>query len=588
MSDGRLPRHHRRWLGWTIGTLVVLLLVAIGWVAVRGIGAANELQAVAANTTELKTAVGARDLEYAEVVADRIADHAAEAADLTGDPIWRGFEFVPFLGPNFSAMREVSEIAESVTADALTPVLDAADGLDLADLGVAGTSIDLAPFADAVAPLGHADATLSDALAQARAIDAGATLPPLEDAVDQVRDAVEEAATLVGTLHGAAVLLPSMLGADGPRSYIVAMQNNAEVRSSGGIVGAAALITADNGSIQIIRNAATTDFPALAVPLEVGETTRALFEEQPGRYIQNIPSILEFPEAGPLIATRWTQQFGGTVDGVIAVDAVVAQHLVAATGPVSFGPFTADKVNILDILLSEIYSAVPDAAAQDAVFAQASSALLSAAFSTGDTPALLGALSDAAGEGRIRIWSAHEEEQSSLASTTLGGVLPTDDENATWVGVVFNDTTGAKLDYYADAAFTVATGVCAGEPTTRIRVTWTNGAPEDAATSLPEYVTAGGRYGVPPGETRTLIAVYGPQGATPVRVERDGAEEDVQTAVIDGRTVLQHSVQLAPGESTTITVDYTGEGAGERLTEVSHTPLVGEPELTRESIDCGS
>ncbi len=566
----------------------MLLLVAIGWVAVRGIGAANELQAVAANTTELKTAVGARDLEYAEVVADRIADHAAEAADLTGDPIWRGFEFVPFLGPNFSAMREVSEIAESVTADALTPVLDAADGLDLADLGVAGTSIDLAPFADAVAPLGHADATLSDALAQARAIDAGATLPPLEDAVDQVRDAVEEAATLVGTLHGAAVLLPSMLGADGPRSYIVAMQNNAEVRSSGGIVGAAALITADNGSIQIIRNAATTDFPALAVPLEVGETTRALFEEQPGRYIQNIPSILEFPEAGPLIATRWTQQFGGTVDGVIAVDAVVAQHLVAATGPVSFGPFTADKVNILDILLSEIYSAVPDAAAQDAVFAQASSALLSAAFSTGDTPALLGALSDAAGEGRIRIWSAHEEEQSSLASTTLGGVLPTDDENATWVGVVFNDTTGAKLDYYADAAFTVATGVCAGEPTTRIRVTWTNGAPEDAATSLPEYVTAGGRYGVPPGETRTLIAVYGPQGATPVRVERDGAEEDVQTAVIDGRTVLQHSVQLAPGESTTITVDYTGEGAGERLTEVSHTPLVGEPELTRESIDCGS
>lgn len=566
----------------------MLLLVAIGWVTVRGIGATNELQAVQVNTAELKTAVAARDLDRAEIVADRITGHAAEAAELTSDAVWRGFEFVPFLGPNFSAVREIAEIAESVTADALTPVLDAAEGLDLADLGFAGTTIDLAPFADAVAPLGRADDTLSAALVQARAIDAGATLPPLEDAVGQVRDAVDEAATLVGTLHGAAELLPSMLGADGPRSYVVAMQNNAEVRSSGGIVGAVALITADNGSIRIVRNASTTDFPTLEVPLEVGETTRALFEEQPGRFIQNIPSILEFPEAGPLLATRWTQQFGGTVDGVVTVDAVVAQHLVAATGPVSFGPFTADEDTILGILLSEIYSAVPDPANQDAVFAQASSALLAAAFSSGDTPALLGALSESADEGRIRIWSAHEEEQSRLASTTLGGVLPTDDDNATWVGALFNDTTGGKMDYYADAAFTVATGVCEGEPTTRVRVTWTNDAPADAATTLPEYVTAGGFYGVPPGETRTLIAVYGPQGATPVRVDRDGAEEQVQTAVIDGRTVLQHSVQLAPGESTTITVDFTGDGAGERLTELAHTPLIGAPDIERESIDCGS
>ncbi|MGF6821602.1 putative cupredoxin-like copper-binding protein [Microbacterium sp. ZKA21] len=588
MSDGRLPRHHRRWLGWTIGTLVVLLLVAIGWVAVRGIGATNELQAVAENTSELKTAVAARDLDGAELVADRIAGHAAEAADLTSDPIWRGFEFVPFLGPNFSAVREIAEIAETVSADALTPVLDAAEGLDPADLGFTGTTIDLAPFADAAAPLGRADETLSDALIRARAIDAGATLPPLEDAVGEVRDAVEEAATLVGTLHGAAVLLPSMLGADGPRSYVVAMQNNAEVRSSGGIIGAMALITADNGTIRIVHNASTSDFPRREVPLETSETTVSLFDDQPGLYMQNLTSIPEFTEAGPLIAERWTQRFGGSVDGVIAVDTVVAQHLIAATGPVSFGPFTADADNVLSILMSEIYSAIPDSETQDAVFAEASSALLAAALSSGEPQALLGALSQSSDEGRVRIWSAHEDEQTRLASTALGGALPTDDDDATWVGVLFNDTTGGKMDYYADAAFAVATGVCAGEKITRFQVTWTNNAPADAATALPEYVTAPGWYGVPAGETRTLVAVYGPQGATPVRIDRDGTEEQVQTAVIEGRTVLQHSVQLAPGESTTITVDFTGDGAGDRLTEVAHTPLIRTPEVTRESIDCGS
>ncbi len=566
----------------------MLLLLALGWVGVRGIGAANELQAVSDNAEDLKAAVAARDLERAERVADRIEHHASVATELTSDPVWRGFEVVPWLGANFTAVREIAEIADSVASDALTPVLDAAGELELAGLGITGTSIDLTPFAAAQEPLGAADETLSAALAQARAIDADATLPPLADAVGQVRDAVDEAATLVGALHGASVLLPSMLGAEGPRSYVVAMQNNAEVRSSGGIVGAVALITADQGQIRIVRNASTTDFPPLDAPLEVSDSTLALFEQQPGRHLQNITSIPRFPEAAQLIATRWTQRFGGTVDGVVAVDAVVAQHLIEATGPVSFGPFTADADNVLSILLSEIYSAIPDPRTQDAVFAQASSALLAAALSSGDPQALLGALSTSADEGRIRIWSAHEDEQDRLSASMLGGTLPTDDDSATWVGVLLNDTTGGKMDYYADARFTVATGVCAGAPTTRLSVTWTNDAPEDAGTALPEYVTGGGRYDVPPGETRTLVAVYGPTGATPVRIDRDGSEEDVQTAVIDGRSVIQHSVQLAPGESTTITVDFTGEGAGERLTEVAHTPLIHAPEITRESIDCGS
>lgn len=566
----------------------MLLLLAAGWVAVRGIGAAEELQRVSEESAELRTAIAAGDLEEAQTIADRIAHHASAARDLTADPVWRGFEFVPWLGPNFTAVREVAEIADTVAADALAPVLDAAEGLDLASLGFTGSSIDLEPFAAVEQPLGEASEILSAASDRARAIDADATLPPLADAVREVRDVVGEAAGLVGALHGASVLLPSMLGADGQRTYVVAMQNNAEVRSSGGIIGALALLTVDDGRIRITQNASTADFPALEEPLPLSESTVALFDDQPGRYVQNITSIPQFPEAGETLARRWEDRFGGSVDGVIAVDAVVAQHLIEATGPLTFGPFTADADDVLEILLSEIYRAIPDPEEQDAVFAQASAALLGAALSSGDSRSLLGALTTSADEGRIRIWSAHEKEQDLLASSTLGGTLPADDESATWVGVLFNDITGGKMDYYADAEIVTAVGVCRGEPVTQVRVTWTNDAPADAATSLPEYVTGGGNYGVPAGETRTLVAVYGPQGATPVRIDRDGVEESVQTAVIDGRTVVQHSVQLAPGESTTITVDFTGTGAGERLTEVSHTPLIDVPETTRETLDCGS
>ena len=587
VSDGRLPVR-RRWIGWTVGILLSLLIIAVGWVAVRGIGAVNDLQQVAKGATQLKASIASGDIEGAQPIAKSIALNAASAHDLTSDPVWHAFGAVPWLGPNFRAVSEIAEIADDVSADALTPLLDVAGDLDLASLGVSGGVIDLAPFAAVAKPLGTADTALSDAELRAKRIDAGATLPPLAGAIGEMRSAVTEAATVVGSLHGAAVLLPTMLGGEGPRNYVLAMQNNAELRSSGGIIGSIALLHAENGRITLQSQASTSDFPPLDTALPLSDSTIALFEDRPGRYLQNITSIPDFTEAGETIAARWTGRFGGTVDGVIAVDAVVAKHLMAATGDLTFGPFTATSENVTDILLSQIYAAVPDPAVQDQIFAQAAGALFGAALSGGDPQALIGALAKSAGEGRIRVWSAHPEEETLLASSALGGTIPTDSADATYVGVLFNDSTGSKMDYYTRATIATSIGTCQGAPTTQVRVTWTNTAPADAATSLPAYVTGDGVYGVPAGTVRTLIAIYGPEGATPSHVDRDGKEEGVQTAMLGDRSVVQHEVSLAPGESTTITLEFQGTGAGERLTEVLHTPLIDTPDTPREPLRCAS
>ncbi|MBP3977951.1 DUF4012 domain-containing protein [Microbacterium sp. BLY] len=587
MSDGRLPVR-RRWIGWTIGLLVTLLVLAVGWVTVRGIGAVDNLQQVARATSQLKQSIAEGDLDGAAPIADRISRNAESARSLTGDPIWQAFGILPFIGPNFRAVSEIAVIADDVSTDALDPLLAVADDVDLSSLGFSGGAIDLAPFAAVEKPLGTASAALDSAEERARRIDPDATLPPLADAIREMRGSVTQAATAVGALHGASVLLPTMLGGEGPRSYVLAMQNNAELRSSGGIIGSIALLHAENGRVTLQRQASTRDFPPLDTALPLSDSTIALFEDRPGRYLQNITSIPDFREAGATIAARWEGRFGGEIDGVIAVDAVVASHLMRATGDLSFGPFTATADTVTDILLSEIYAAVPDPAVQDKIFADAAGGLFAAALSRAEPPALLRALSDAAGEGRIRIWSAHEEEEALLATSDLGGTIPEDGADAPVVGVLMNDGTGGKMDYYTRASIVTAVGTCAGEATTQVRVTWTNTAPADAATSLPPYVTADGVYGVPAGSVRTLIAVYGPQGATPSHIDRDGAEDGVQTATIDDRSVVQHEVLLAPGESTTITVEFQGEGAGERLTEVQHTPLIVAPKVSRDTLQCGS
>lgn len=586
MSDGRLPIR-RRWIGWIIGVVAAIIVLSSGWVIVRGAGAVSEMQNVKNAAAQMRTAVAEGNLDKAELIAPRIAQHAATAADLTSDPIWRGFEFIPWLGANFTAVREVADIADRVATDAVTPVLDVAAGLDLSGLGLSGGAMDLSPFAKAEKPLETASATLSEAETRAQRIDADATLAPLADAVGEMRDVLTEAATMVGALHGASVLLPPMLGQDGPRHYVVAMQNNAELRSNGGIVGSLALLRADHGQITIVQQASTADFAPLDEPLPLSDSTVALFEDRPGRYMQNVTSIPDFTDGGALLAQRWEQRFGGTVDGVIAIDTIVAQHLVGATGPVTFGPFTADADTIVDILLSEVYAAIPDPLEQNAVFAQAANTLFSAALTTPDPKQLITALSASAAENRIRIWSAHPEEETRLEGSTLGGALPIDGERGPYVGVLFNDTTGGKMDFYTRAQISTAVGVCHGEPTTQVRVTWTNDAPPDAAETLPEYVTIGGYYGVDPGSVRTLIAVYGPEGATVDSYDRDGVQDAVQTALLGTRSTIQHEVVLAPGESTTMTVSFVGSGAGDRLTRVMHTPLIDTPDPTRSQIDCG-
>ncbi|MGO2050955.1 MAG: hypothetical protein ACTH2E_10880, partial [Microbacterium sp.] len=80
------------------------------------------------------------------------------------------------------------------------------------------------------------------------------------------------------------------------------------------------------------------------------------------------------------------------------------------------------------------------------------------------------------------------------------------------------------------------------------------------------------------GDIRTLVGVYGPEGAT---VDGDGA------TTLGTRPVALHDLTLSPGESKTFTASFTGTGAGERFTHLHHTPLLEQPEVVRADVECG-
>ncbi len=590
MSESANPRPLRLAgvvFAWVLAAFLAALVLLLAWVGVRGFLAYQHLtgaqDAAAAVRDDLT------DPARASAAIDDIAADTAAARALTSDPLWRAAETLPWLGPQLGAVATVAAAVDDVAGTALAPLAEVAGGFDLTALRPEGGRIDLSPFTDIRTAAATGATAISGAAASVDGIDRTPLLTPLRTAVDEVGALLGETETATGALTRAATLLPAMLGADGPRSYLVLFQNNAEWRSLGGIPGAVALVRTDAGTISLAAQESSTDFPRFdSSVLPLDPEVDAIYSERPGRFIQNVTQIPDFATSGALAREMWAREHAGEqVDGVIAVDPVALSYLLAATGPVTLP--TGDVLtseNAVPLLLNEVYFRYSDPAEQDAFFAAAAASVFQALTAGGSDPAaLVEALSRAGDERRLLLWSAREEEQALLADTTLAGALPETDARTARFGVYLNDGTGSKMDYYQSAAATLAWDACTSTGSSAtgratLTVTLTNNAPTDAATSLPRYITGGGAFDVPPGVARTVGYLYLPEGFELVDATITG-DVGFGGGVHDDRRVLSFAVDVPPGSSATATVVVQApEGSAGRLEVVSTPTLTSAPAVT--------
>ena len=537
-----------------VGLCSILLLTvgALLWVGVRAYIAKGELEAALPLASQLKSQVASGDAAGAVKSATGLSSHAKEAAALTDDPIWRAAEVVPWVGPNLTVMRELSATANDVSRFGIGPLTSLAGSIGLSDFKPVDGRVDLQPLVDAQPDLAKATASVNDAIARVRKVDAEGTLQPLSDARQKLLDSLLEASSGLTVLNKAAQLMPAMLGADGPRNYLVLFQNNAELRSTGGIPGAMAMVQTDGGSMSLTQQASASSFPKFAGPvIELPQGTRALYGDHTAQYMQDVNFTPNFALSGEIAREMWNRQYGVQVDGVISLDPVALSYLLKATGPVDLP--TGDQLtsdNAVKLLLQDVYARYESPADQDAFFASAAAAVFQK-IATGslEPKALVSALAQAGNENRILIWSSRDEDQAILEGTTLAGGLPISDDSQQNFGVYFNDSTTAKMDPYLQVSISAGQKVCRkdGLPSNSVQVTLTNTAPPDAATSLPAYVTGGGQFGIPPGNIRTNVAAYGAPGLYNVGVARDGARIPHQGATDDGYGVSKVELELAPG-----------------------------------------
>lgn len=152
------------------------------------------------------------------------------------------------------------------------------------------------------------------------------------------------------------------LGADGPRTYLVAGENNSEMRDQGAVLSWA-LLHADNGTFTM-TDAASVGKIALkypAAPITDPGTESAFGKLDPTQVWQSVNANGNFPTSAQWMIAMFREARHITVNGVIAVDVQTLTNLLRVVGPVHVSDIhqTVTESNVAPLLLYRLYLQYP-------------------------------------------------------------------------------------------------------------------------------------------------------------------------------------------------------------------------------------
>ncbi|MBK4346453.1 DUF4012 domain-containing protein [Lacisediminihabitans changchengi] len=575
--------------------MAAVLIVGVGvgaWVGVRALSAKKSLESAQSLIADLQTKVTARDFAGAKDDAGKIKKDTANAVSMTSDPIWRVVELVPVLGQNLTVVRQLAGAVNDVAVGAIDPAVDFASTFNLDALKPVDGHINLEPLAKAGTIITSADKVVGAASSTVDSINDSTSISVVKNAVVKLDRLLVKAKGITGPARNALELLPRMMGAGGPRTYIMLFQNNAEAASLGGAASAWTILNVDNGSITLGAQPATESFPRnLPIPIPLDPTVVDLFSQNGLQFSNNVTLRPNFPTAAKLAQAFWLRESGQKVDGVLSFDPVALSYLLTATGPLKLpSGESLTSTTAVPILLSEVYAKYSGVKVQNAFFASAAASVFGALTSSApDTNKLIAALTRSVSENRLMVWSDHLKEQKVLSSIQLGGIMDTTNKVNTQIGVFFNDNSASKMSYYLNTSAALTSTACQspGNPTFTAVVVLNSNITEAAQKALPSYVRS--QVYLKPVKTRTQVYVYGPPGATNASFSDGGgalAMNLVGSTRDLGRPVAHIQVDLLASQTATFTVTFAGTKGDYGPLSARVTPMVNPTAVTLSSPGC--
>jgi hypothetical protein len=502
----------------------------------------------------------------------------ARAEDRGNGLVLGAVRWLPVVGRTGDAIWALSGAAVTA-ADAATVVADAVVEIGgTAGLAPAGGRIPLDHFETLAHAAREADRLMTRAVSELERAPTSLLLGPVGPAR---REAAAELDDLKATMHTAALVLrglPAFLGAEKPQRYFFGAQNPAELRGTGGLIGAYSILEIDDGRFSFspfvpIHSLAQ---PSLGTVPPPNEDYAANYDQfrRGGRFWTSINVMPDLPSVAQAILSSYRATTGEGLDGVILADPFAEQALLEVTGPVSLPGYDVElnADNVVDFTTNEAYSLFTDSVRRKRVLGDVASTAFERFL---DQPSAgheaLRALIGAASDRHILVFSENPPMEQGLRGTPIGGALLPRGADQDLLSVVVSSGAGSKVDFYQerDIRYTVklsddGSAAAATELTLR-NLAPTSGEPAYVIGPIPpEGEDAGPILGnLRAGESVALVNVYCGTDCVPREALLDGAPIRAATRVDLGMRYVQHYFAIRAGGEKTLGLSWDDPRAWE-------------------------
>lgn len=514
------PRRNRRRLWLIVGGIALVVLVVLGvlaWSTYRSIDRARSSledarSAVSSITSDPHALLTAKGRAAATTALARVRRDAVSAHDdLSGSFGLSTLGVLPVLSTQRSGMLDLASDVQAVAEQGTTLLARLNDLLTASS----GTSVSL-PRLQAL----EQAVTTAHAALQRTDRPTGGLIGPVASARQKFDQEDAKVLGLLGKGRQGLDYALVFLGAQGPRTYLLAAENNAEMRDQGTVLSLTTMNTT-GGTFDTGTASTVGEYPlATPAPVTIPAGTEQVFGAlQPTKLWQSTNATADFPWSGLDMQAMWGQAAVQHVDGVIGLDVPALASLLALTGPVTVPgisqPVTA--ANVEGLLLNQLYQGFPAgnqeqrrddlSAVARAVVAQMKSEHI-------DLAELAKTLAADAAERHLLVWDSVPKYEKLLTQFGGSGAIDTQDPNRTF-HLAVESATAAKLDYFVDVSQRVVVTLRPnGDAQVRTYVTIDNGAPTGQSPSYqlgPDHVNT-----FAPGEYATLIELWSPRGSATV------------------------------------------------------------------------
>ena len=566
------PTPPRRRLRRIVRAVLVGLAVCVSVQVIFLVGIRQDLTTGRDAITAGRRQALAGDLPAAQESFSRAEVSFQRAVDRAEGPIGTLARAVPWLGNTSQTVTAMAGAGVSLSAAGSTltgALLELPDGIG--SLAPTGGVLPVDRYVDLAAAVDSA----RDGAAQATDELAAAPGPLVPQVVARALwDGQEQAAMLATDLDGISQLLRglgSFAGVGAPRRYLVLAQNPAELRGTGGIWGAYALVTLRDGRATISPARPTQtlrDFPAGRVPSPSEEYARTYDQFGGAGSWQNMNATPDFPSAAKAALANYALGEGLELDGVLAADPFFLEALLEVTGPLRVpGVGTVRADTVVDVTTNRAYARFDGATQRKEILGAAATEALTRFLAMDDHGlARLKALGTSIASGHLRLYSTDPDVQGALATLGVdGALLPTTGD---LLSVSVNNGSGSKIDYYADRSvdYDVRLGG-AGEAIASATVTIANDAPTKGQ---PRYVIGPFLDGAAAGDQIPLTTVSCHAPCDLLTATRDGTDVALATGSENGIPWLADYGTIPAGGEGTLALTWRaddvweGNGSGGR------------------------